>query len=187
MRLCSVDSRAILVDSPFYMCFEESVCRYHTITLRSVELVIDAEVRPCDIVGVEKNRNRLPGVLCHQLLQPGSQLVVRGRDDAAGRVTLPGRPSVPVGSARRFPLQLARLSGLVQGRPEVLGRVRSDMGQLPGHQQGLAVRQVLQHVALGQKVVGTVLTQNAVGQIIQEAQEEAGGSFWVGRGEVGGR
>lgn len=42
----------------------------------SVELVVDAEVWPGDIVGVEEDGNRFPRVLGDQLLQPLGQLVL---------------------------------------------------------------------------------------------------------------
>ena len=61
------------------------------------------------------------------------------------------------------------------------------MGQFPGDEQRLAVCQVLQHVALGQKVVWAVFTQDAMSQVIQETQEEAARGVGVRAGQVGGR
>ena len=55
----------------------------------SVELVIDAEVWPGDIVRVEEDRYGFPRVLGDQLLQSLCQLVLRRRDDAVGWV-MPG-------------------------------------------------------------------------------------------------
>lgn len=149
----------------------------------SVKLVVDAEVRPGDVVGVEEHGDGLPRVLRHQLLQPLRQLVIRGRDDAVGRLVSGG--AVPVGARGELLLQVARLLGLVQGRPEVLAGVGAHVGQFPGDEQRLAVRQVLQHVALGQKVVWAVFTQDAVSQVVQETQEEAAGGVGVWRGQVG--
>lgn len=151
----------------------------------SVKLVVDAEVRPGDVVGVEEHGDGLPRVLRHQLLQPLGQLVLGRRDDAVGRLVSGG--AVAVGARGVLLLQLARLLGLVQCRPEVLARVRAHVGQFPGDEERLAVSQVLQHVALGQEVVGTVFTQDAVSQVVQEAQEEATWGVGVWRGQVGSR
>lgn len=153
-------------------------------TSASVELVVDAEVWPGDIIRVEEDGYGFPGVLGDQLLQSLRQLVVRRRDDAVGR-GVPGG-AVAVGAGCQLLLQLARLLGLVQRCPEVLAGIRAHVGQFPGDEQRLAVCQVLQHVALGQKVVWAVFTQDAMSQVIQETQEEAARGVGVRAGQVGG-
>lgn len=84
-------------------------------------------------------------------------------------------------------LQLARLLGLVQSRPQVLAEIGAHVGQFPGDKECLAVCQMLQHVALGQEVIWTVFTQDAMSQIVQESQEEAAGCVGVRAGQVGSR
>lgn len=148
----------------------------------SVKLVVDAEVRPGDVIGVEEHGDGLPRVLRHQLLQPLRQLVLGRRDDPVGRLVSGG--AMPVGACGMLLFKLPRLLGLVQCRPEVLTGVRAHVGQFPGDEQRLAVSQVLQHVALGQEVVWAVFTQDAVSQVVQETQEEAARGVGVWRGQV---
>lgn len=148
-----------------------------------VELVVDAEMRPGDVVRVQEDRYGFPRVLGDQLLQPLRQLVFRRRDDAVGRL-VSGR-AVAVGGSREFLLELARLLSLVHSRTQVLAGVRAHVGEFAGDEQRLAVGEMLQHVALGQKVIGAVFTQDAVGQVIQQAQQEAAGRVGVGARQVG--
>lgn len=63
----------------------------------SVELVIDAEVWPGDVVRVEEDGYGFPRVLGDQLLQSLRQLVLRRRDDAIGWLVPGGAVAIGAG------------------------------------------------------------------------------------------
>lgn len=81
---------------------------------------------------------------------------------------------------------MARLLGLIQSSPEVLAGIGAHVGKFPGQEECLGVGQMLQHIALRQKIVRAVFTQDAVCQVIQEAQEEATSGVRISAGQVGG-